>query len=191
MQSGEHVDFGPYTWRVLAVADDQALLITEQIIALRWYHQAFVDVTWAQCELRTYLNTEIHSQFSPGEQAQIIPVTHANPDNPWFQTPGGDATTDALFLLSLEEVCTYMGDSQAALHNKGAQTWLIDDTHNATRQARYAEDFHGWRLRSPGYYGRTAASVRSDGCVYVRGNGVYGRPRDGGGVRPAVWLKRG
>jgi hypothetical protein len=93
-------------------------------------------------------------------------------------------------LLSLEEVCTYFGDSRAPLHTKGSQTWQLDDGHNADRQATYQGQVHSWRLRSPGYYGRTAASVSATGAVYVRGNGVFGRPRDGGGLRPALWLQQ-
>jgi hypothetical protein len=116
-------------------------------------------------------------------------VANPNPDNPWFGTPGGPATTDRVFLLSLDEVCAYFGDSRAHLQTKGRQTWCLDDAHNPARQATYGSQAHGWRLRSPGYYGRTAASVSAHGGVYVRGNGVHGRPRDGGGLRPALWLQ--
>ncbi|WP_425489813.1 DUF6273 domain-containing protein [Hymenobacter citatus] len=86
-------------------------------------------------------------------------------------------------------MCRYFGDCEASLQTKGRQTWCIDDEHNTNRQATYGANFHWWRLRSPGYYGRTAASVNAAGQVYVRGNGVSGRPRDGGGMRPALWLK--
>jgi hypothetical protein len=184
------ITFGMYTWQVLAVEEGhRALIITQDIVDLRWYHHQFVDITWADCALRQYLNQEIYSTFSQDEKARIIEVTNKNVDNPWFNTKGGADTTDHLFLLSLEEVCQYFGNSRANLRNKGRQTWLIDDENNANRQARYGTDFHSWRLRSPGYYGRTGASINKHGHVYVRGNGVFGSPRDGGGVRPALWLR--
>lgn len=116
-------------------------------------------------------------------------VTSKNLDNPWFKTKGGQDTIDHLFLLSLEEVCHYFGESRTKLGHKGGQSWSIDDDNNRKRQARYGTDFHGWRLRWPGYYGRTGASIDKNGHVYVRGNGVFGRPRDGRGVRPALWLR--
>lgn len=183
------IRFGKYAWQVLARKTGMALIITQDVIELHWYHQQFVDITWAECDLRNYLNHELYNQFSQHDKSKIRSVTLSNPDNPWFKTKGGKESLDRLFLLSLEEVCLYFGDSSAKLQHKADQTWLIDDANNSQRQARYGGDLHSWRLRSPGYYGRTAASVRSDGCVYVRGNGVYGRPRDGGGLRPALWLK--
>lgn len=189
MIKDEILSFAGYHWQVLDAEDGRALIITRDIIALKWYHSTFADVTWADCELRKFLNAELYDQFSEDEKKKIIAVTNANPDNPWFKTKGGNDTTDNIFLLSLEEVCRYFGDSSAGLRDKGGQTWLIDDANNARRQAKYGDDFHWWRLRSPGYYGRTSAGVNKNGCVYVRGNGVHGRPRDGGGVRPALWLK--
>ena len=189
MVKDDLIIFGEYDWRVLDIKDDRALIITETIVELGWYHKKFVEITWADCELRKYLSDEFYNRFSPDEKAKIIMTTNRNPDNPWFKTSGGQDTTDSLFLLSLEEVCEYFGDSKAKLWDKGSQTWYIDDENNSKRQSKHGSDFHGWRLRSPGYYSRTAASVSSSGYVYVRGNGVYGRPRDGGGVRPALWLK--
>ncbi len=182
------ITFGNYNWRVLDIKDDRILIITESITELRWYHSAFVDTTWADCELRKYLTIKFYNTFSQSEKAKIIAVKNHNPDNPWFRTKGGVKTTDPVFLLSLEEVCKYFGDSSEKLKNKGSKKWYIEDDNNSKRQAKFGNDYHWWRLRSPGYYGRTSASISSNGNVYVRGNGVYGRPKDGGGVRPALWL---
>jgi hypothetical protein len=173
---------------VLKIKEGRSLIITTDILELRWYHHEFEDITLADCELRKYLHTEFYDTLGPDEKERIIPVLNRNPDNPWFKTKGGIDTTDHLFLLSLEEVCACFGDSSDHLLIKGRQRWEIDDENNGSRQAKFGSDFHWWRLRSPGYYGRTAASVSSQGRVYVRGNGVYSRPR-GGGVRPALWLK--
>ncbi len=189
MVKDDIVSFGKYHWRVLDLKTDRVLIITENILALRWYHNAFVDTTWEECDLRKYLNREFYNQFSSEEKGRIIPVTNHNPDNPWFKTNGGTDTQDSIFLLSLDEACTYFGDSQALLQTKGGQRWSIEDSNNTHRQAKYGNDFHWWRLRSPGYYGRTSASISANGNVYVRGNGVHGRPKDGGGVRPALWLR--
>jgi uncharacterized protein DUF6273 len=191
MVKDEIISFGLYNWQVLHVGDDRALIITEDIIGLRWYHSKFADVTWADCDLRQYLNTEFYNEFSQDEKATISTITNSNANNQWFKTRGGENTIDSIFLLSLEEVCDYFGDSKRKLQIKGSQTWFIDDENNGKRQAKYGNEYHWWRLRSPGYYGRTGASVNYKGYVYVRGNGVYGSPRDGGGIRPALWLKLG
>jgi hypothetical protein len=183
------INFGNYTWRVLRLETSRMLVITETIVELRWYHTKFEDVTWADCALRKYLNREFYDSFNGSEKEKIIEVTCKNPDNPWFGTKGGKETADKIFLLSLEEVSNYFGDSKANLQHKGKQTWAIDDQHNSERQAKYGDDFHWWRLRSPGYYSRTAASVNINGHIYVRGNGVHGRPKDSGGMRPALWIE--
>lgn len=183
------ITFGNHEWQVLDSKDDRALIIKREILELRWYHEEFVDVTWAACALRNYLNSEFYNTFSADEQARIITVKNSNPDNPWFEkSRGGSDTIDSIFLLSIDEVCKYFGDSSELLHSKGKQKWSIEDENNDKRQAKYDDNFHWWRLRSPGFYNRTSASVGVNGNVYVRGNGVYGRPRDGGGVRPALWL---
>ncbi len=183
------ITFGRHEWRVLDTSNGEGLIIAEEIVGLQWYNDKFVDITWAECELRNYLNNVFYDTFSQEEKARIVSMTNTNADNPWFKTKGGTDTVDRIFLLSLEEVCRYFGDSSENLQNKGSQRWLIDDDNNQRRQAKYAGLYHWWRLRSPGYYGRTSASINAKGNVYVRGNGVYGRPRDGGGVRPALWLR--
>lgn len=191
MVKDDIIIFGNYNWRVLDIKEGRALLITEYIIKLYWYHSEFVDITWADCKLRNYLNNEFYNTFGINEKAKIIAVTNTNADNQWFKTKGGIETIDNVFLLSLKEVCEYFGDSTENLLVKDKQKWLIDDENNQRRQAKFEDEKnnHWWRLRSPGYYGRTSASINSRGNVYVRGNGVYGRPKDGGGVRPALWIK--
>ncbi len=189
MVKDDTIAFGKFNWRVIDIQNGRVLIITQDIVELRWYHDEFVEVTWADCEIRKYLNGEFYNSFNQSEKAKIAAVCNRNPDNPWFRTRGGNDTNDCIFLLSIEEVCQYFGNSTAKLRSKGSQIWHIDDENNGKRQAAYSEDFHWWRLRSPGYYSRTSASISNTGYVYVRGNGVYGRPRDSGGIRPALWLK--
>jgi hypothetical protein len=104
---------------VLDIKEGRGLIITEEIIELRWYHGKFIDITWADCDLREYLNSEVYDRFDQSEKAKIVTVTNKNPDNPWFKTKGGEDSIDNIFLLSLEEACEYFGDSRARLRNKG------------------------------------------------------------------------
>lgn len=189
MVKDDIINFGNYKWRALDIKDGRALIITENIIELQWYHSEFVDITWADCRLRNYLNNEFYNTFTSNEKIKIITVTNKNIDNQWFKTKGGIDSIDNVFLLSLKEVCEYFGNSRENLLVKGKQKWLIDDENNQNRQAKFDGENHWWRLRSPGYYGRTSASINYNGNVYIRGNGIYGRPKGGGGVRPALWIK--
>jgi hypothetical protein len=62
MQIGDILSFGSYKWRVLDIQNDTALIITEEIIEQRPYHDRYVDITWADCELRKYLNGEFYDK---------------------------------------------------------------------------------------------------------------------------------
>jgi hypothetical protein len=103
--SGSIITFGAYKWRILAIENNAALIITEYIIERRPYHDVYKDITWADCSLRKYLNSEFYDKFNATDKSRIIPVLNSNPDNQWYGTNGGTDTQDSVFLLRLDEVC--------------------------------------------------------------------------------------
>jgi hypothetical protein len=180
-----NIQFGEYTWRVLDVQGDKALLLTEDVIEKRLYNEQYTDVTWENCTLRHYLNNEFYSKFSSQEQARILPTINTNANNQWFNTRGGNDTTDKIFLLSIEEVVRYFGDSGQLKNKNPNSKYYINDKFNKERVATCGGWAWWWWLRSPGYGGYCAARVDADGGLYVFGSDVRG---GGGGVRPALWL---
>ena len=92
MQAGDKIDFDRYEWRVLDVQKDRALIMTEEIVEQRAYHNRSSDVTWADCELRAYLNGTFYDGFSEANRSRIAMVTHGTPDNPWYGASGGEDT---------------------------------------------------------------------------------------------------
>jgi len=198
MQIGDKIQYGKYDWRVLAIQDNTVLIITDKIIEQRSYHNKYVEITWADCSLREYLNTEFYEKFSEAEKARIVPVINKNPDNPWFGTVGGIDTEDKIFLLSLEELaCKYFGDSSALLYNprKNQRYWYErKDENNSRRGAILLEK--GWGswywIRTPGRFSVKAVYVFPDGNIGIHGNNILkGNIADGycaGGVRPAMWI---
>jgi hypothetical protein len=198
------VEFGPYTWKVLAVEGNKALLITEDIVELREYNTENVDIawedwiTWEDCTLRKYLNGTFYNKFSAAEKGVILETPLANNDNPWFGTDGGNSTKDNVFLLSLEEVVKYFGDSGKLGNRPGNDNdyWRFTDSYDSSRIAtftgtgsydgtKYEDEPWRWWLRSPGSYGSLAASVFGGGSVSVYGRGVLHLD---GGVRPALYI---
>ena len=122
-----------------------------------------------------------------------------NNDNPWYRTTkGGNDTNDKIFLLSIEEVVKYFGDSDDLKNRKGwdqevtglvlkdRKGYWINDQYN---NARITKDISGtaswWWLRSPGRGNGYAAGVYHDGSLIVGGCFVYNHT---GGVRPALYL---
>ena len=183
----EHpIAFCNYKWRVLEAHTDKVLIITETIVEQRPYNTERTDVTWETCSLRKYLNGEFLQKFTKGEQGRIIKTQIVNRDNQWYGTKGGSTTNDSVFLLSLEEVVKYFGDS-GQLENKNLKDeYWFNDKYNAARIAKGAEGKAcWWWLRSPGYGSNGAAHVGPDGNVYVNGLFVH---IHSGGVRPALWL---
>ena len=200
MQAGDKISFSSYEWRVLEVKNNTALIITEYIIEQRAYHNAYKDITWADCSLRKYLNSEFYDRFTTAEKSRIIPVLNKNPDNQWYGTKGGTDTQDSIFLLSIEEtVCRYFGDSSSKLYSPGKnQRYWFErkDKNNSKRIARLESRKEGswwWWLRSPGRVSIKAVYIHGDGNIGIQGNNILkGNISDGeckGGVRPALWLK--
>ncbi|MDR0221677.1 MAG: leucine-rich repeat domain-containing protein [Lachnospiraceae bacterium] len=174
-RTGDLIQLDGYSWLVLDVQDGKALVISEYVLEERAYHEDDGDITWAECDLRAYLNGEFYDSLGADIKARIVETQVVNDRNTKYGTPGGEDTTDKIFLLSIRE----------------AETYFSNDS------ARAAYDLNGegalWWLRSPGGRSGSAAFVYGDGVLDVIGNGVYGYFVGGGvryygGVRPAFWI---
>jgi len=195
--TGDTIYFGGHNWRVIGVdtANRRTLLLSENVLEQATFHTtgAYL-ISWEESAMRYYLNNEFfYNTFTEEERNQIAHVMLSNNANPWFYTPGGNSTYDRIFLLSIDEVAQYMGDSRR-LANRDSDidgvsgTRIFSDRHNHERIAT-SETGHaaGWMLRSPGRAsGRGyVATVNASGHIVLDGIFVAGT---GGGVRPAFWL---
>lgn len=176
----------PLVWRVLAVENGRALLITDKLIDCEEYNEEWVNVTWETCTLRKWMNSDFISKaFSSSQQTQIATVTNQNPNNPEYGTKGGNATQDRIFALSIDEVNKYFRDDDER---------MAAPTGYAKKQGCYVRDNYTlksgektgwWWLRSPGIDCIDAASVSSFGGIVQYGSYVANRNV---AVRPALWL---
>jgi len=180
-----NLEFGDYTWRLLDLRGKWALIITEDIIECREYNDVWEPVSWEVCTMRDYLNGDFLSTFAAEDQEMIYEVWIDNVDNQWNKISAGKDTADKVFLLSIEEVVKYFGDS-GLLEQGEASLFALSDEYN---DARKAQDSDGndtrWWLRSPGYDTILAAHVFDDGSVQLSGHSVA---IDDIGVRPALWI---
>lgn len=165
---------GIIKWRVLDIRDGKALLITEEGIDAKPYHNSYTNITWADCTLRTWLNSDFYnSAFSEEEKSKIVRSTVWADKSPQYATDPGINTEDHIFLLSVTE----------------AEKYFYSDKDRACRLTVYAKHDSSkncwWWLRSPGYSQDTAACVDIDGSVIDGGDDV-----DDGDVcvRPALWI---
>ena len=179
------MEFGGYEWRVLELKGGKALILSEKVIEKREYHSAAKRITWEGCSLRQYLNEDFINSFTEEEQAQIAQTKITTLFNPWYGIPGGD-TEDRIFLLSLQELVQYFGDSGKLGDGFKGEAFL-DDEYNS---ARIAYDTKGeasmWWLRSVGQYAWDATEVFATGVIDP--SGIIIITDEEGGVRPALWL---
>ena len=94
-------------WRVLAIENGRVLVIAEDIIDLRPYNEKWEDTTWEQSTLRQWLNTDFYNGLPKVMQQYALSTLLVNADNPYWDTPGGNDTTDKVFLLSMDEAERY------------------------------------------------------------------------------------
>ena len=202
MRTGDIISFADYEWQVLDIKDNMALIITKNIIDQKPYNNFSGDVTWADCYIRKYLNGDFFNSFSFEDRLKIVQVLNFNNKNQWYESKGGVATNDYIFLLSIEEaVCKYFGDSSQNLINRSSKQryWFQKkDNNNHNRRASFDGYIWWWWLRSPGRDNKRAVYIHGDGNIGIQGNGTYRyssntiHPLTGdnsGGIRPALWLK--
>ena len=191
----ESIRFGKYEWLILDKFEGNiALILAKNSIEQRAYHSRRAKTTWEKCTMRQYLNHEFYNTFSEGDKARIQNTKIATNDNPWFGTDGGTDTFDKAFLLSLEEVVQYLGNSKAPLKQAkmhSPDSWNDEKSSyyisNYDNKRRKAYDKNGaecwWWLRTPGDDKKSAALVSVVGAV------SSGNVNCAGGVRPAMVVK--
>ena len=75
-------EMGGYTWMVLEVKDDKALIITRDVIETRAFDGDGKTNIWESCPLRSWLNNEFYSGFSSQEKSRIMETNVINDVNP-------------------------------------------------------------------------------------------------------------
>lgn len=189
LKVGDVVQIGGYGWRVLEVRDGSALVLSEKILLTRAYHPAGGEISWAESDIRGYLNGEFYeSAFTKKEKTWIQETSVENKSNAKYGTGAGENTVDRIFLLSAKEVETYIPEAE----NRIAQDVQTGETVL-------------WWLRTPGKGKEYAADVSATGVVDLHGilvvqagdnenTGLAGMAGDyassvDGGVRPAMWIR--
>jgi len=185
--------FAGYEWVVLTKTKDTALIVTRDIIDTKEYDEPGWAITWENCTLRHWLNTDFLETFSESEKSMIIETNVVNNDNPIYGIDSGNDTVDKVFLLSLEEAQAYFDDdnSRIAVQNMtaakleiAAEAWGYDGAlGDITRHNGLPGK---WRLRTAGFKENQVVDVGGDGEISASGGSPNNVPA---GVRPAMWVR--
>ena len=163
----------PIEWTVLDRQEDRALLLSKYALDAMPFHEVEDwNVTWADCTLRSWLNGDfLTNAFSEEERARIIPVTNTTANAP--------DTQDSVFLLSLDELNTYLLEEESriaeATEYAAAQGGRVSRTTGKTY----------WWLRTKATPDDAALIVKYDGTVNEFGDSMEAAIYT---VRPAVWV---
>jgi hypothetical protein len=192
-QTADGSDRMPIRWRVLENSGRGLFILSEYILDCKRYHRQYADITWRDCDLRKWLNTEFHNvAFCAAEKELVRTVLCA--DN------GEDSpdTKDKVSLLGaaeLKELTDVLGkDLRRAMGTEFAKVKRADGcrlyVYDKSVEADYITENgkrHGcswWWLRtrlgsaSRAAFVGTHASIRGYGRVNLS---CYG-------VRPALRL---
>jgi len=195
-REGDRIYFGSYEldgnnmngkeaikWRVLEVAEDRMLVISEDVLDSRVYHSKAESVTWETSELRFWLNDFFfRTAFASKEKNRILESDVINSFNPTTGIRGGNDTQDRIFLLSIDEAQRYFAD---------------DSDRNAKGPVRRTADI--WALRTPGDAMDKVATVDRSGKISANGWTITSRSQGSDyvyrtvarsfGIRPALWIR--
>lgn len=197
-QKGDLVQFGRYEqdvdlsngpekieWLVLERLEDQLLLLSMKGLEGKPYHTVpFESITWENCALRSWLNSDfLNTAFKEKEQSFIPVVLNQNKDQSAVGTDGGADTEDRVFLLSETEASIYLNSEiNQDMIGKARSTRYCEDHNTETNEEGYVS----WWLRSPGVYPYSAQFVDQNGKLYL--SGAYVDIDYQFAVRPAIWL---
>lgn len=97
--------YEPIKWRVLNMKSGTALILSEYGLDSQQYNEESVEITWADCTLRKWLNDEFLTEaFNSKERKLVKSSTIKNEDNASYGTEGGEDTKDKVFILSMNDV---------------------------------------------------------------------------------------
>ncbi len=198
---GDIITFGSYPfyadgsekaidWIILDIdANNNALVISDYALDNVSYNKEWVAITWEDSSIRKWLNNKfLNKAFSTEQRRKIISSRIANKDNARYNTRGGNATNDKLFLLSIEEANKYFNsdESRIAYPTPYAKSKKSVNGDLYVSSSDVSTDRGGscwWWLRSPGDLQYAAAFVLSAGFVTAHGRDVG---LEDGGVRAAL-----
>lgn len=193
---GDKITFGTYEqdnvtsngtenieWLVLAKENNKILVISDKALDCQRYNAIHKEITWEQCSLRKWLNDSfLNTAFSEEERALIQSTTVSADKNPQYQYRNpGNATTDKVFLLSINEVHKYFSDINA----RECSPTAYAKAQGARTSTYNGVDTCAWWLRSPGSEQSFATSIDDLGWVNSRGYSVSSFVFS---VRPALWI---
>lgn len=187
----------PIQWRVLAVEEGKALLISEKGLDCLPYHYEQKEISWKDSAIREWVNGSfLRLAFSEEERERILPVSYteliekepedgakadAESDKESYTEPV--IVTDTIFLLSLEELRKYFPSAD--------KRGCLPTEYSIGRgmQVDSSTGFCRWWLRTMSRYPDRAESVMPSGSIGISMVDKMPVLSETVAVRPAMWIE--
>ena len=175
----------PIEWYVISKDEDSNMLLLLSKYGLDnvQYHSQNTNITWADCDLRKWLNSEDGfwgTAFSKEEKASIantICKTCALDARDFF-TLDGECTSDRVFLLGGDELNCNGYYKDAKFSDFQANKYVLSQENE-------------WLQRHPAFWLRTQKQDADNNYIVLASDGggyYYSSPDDLRLLRPAVWV---
>ena len=165
----------PIIWRVLAVDDatGNVLVMSEYGLLTMKYHRKNVQISWADSDVRNWLNNTLLAGFTEEEQALIVPTTVSGSE-------------DMIFMLDAAEIRKYLREPYVCY----ASMWAKEHDEKG---AYVNKDMGGssWLVRMDST-DKLINIVGGGGVLYIPAEGSKMRntlTTADNVVRPAMWVK--
>lgn len=153
---GTSVLFGEYKWLIVEKEGDKVLLVKSEPINGYAYNDENKKITWENCSLRAYLNSDfIEETFYEKMSDKIMDTEVIALDNEKYKTKGGKNTTDKVFLLNPKQATEY----KDILDNYSRDWWLCSpgNSQNTAQYVSYGEIMdYGYEVSNANIYIRPA-----------------------------------
>ena len=183
MQGAESTEKEEIEWKVIAVEEDEAWLISKYCLDVKPYNTEETSICWEKCSLRKWLNQEFFEMaFDDDEKEVIIEKKVINGENTLYENIyDGVDTSDKVYLLNQFEADEFF--------NKPKDRIAEPTAYAKMQGAVPLEGDIGtaWWLRSLGETPDAAGFVFGMGEIdEIGGNIVTARDC---AVRPTIWVK--
>ena len=107
---GAEITFGKYKWKILERSDDCVRMIASDIGSTHLFYRApfhdrFEEVSWEDCSLREWLNTQVLEEIFDDAQRERLVLQKSEPSaNAAYGTAYAGETQDYVTILSCEEI---------------------------------------------------------------------------------------
>lgn len=163
----------PLVWRVLAIEDGAAIMITDEGIDCQKFHEFFNEtIEWENSDIRYWLNMNFFNSAFSEEEAQMIV------DN---------SMGDRVSMLTAEEASAYFSSDNDRICHITTYAAFLGAGQTDGEESEFLPEYSSWWLRSPGFMGGWVAYVTSSGTVVTD----QGDPANfaNNAVRPVIRMK--